>query len=137
MPEFLESYRRHECLWNPGDPDYSKNTARQRAYAAMVEDLGLEGLTIADVSTKIKTVRTRYGMELRKVKASERSGAGAGDIYRPRLIWFHDADAFLRPVTTPKQSTSNLEVSRFNEHFGVPYALPVYLHSIARDRDLA
>lgn len=111
MSEFLEAYRRHECLWNPGAPDYFKNNARERAHASMVQDLALDGLTVADVRTKIKTVRTRYGMELRKVRASERSGAGVGEIYNPRLIWFHEADTFLRAVTTARESVSNLDVS--------------------------
>ena len=84
---------------------------RERALRNMLDDLSLPGLTVPDLKAKIKTVRTRYIAELAKIRTSERSGAGYGDIYRPRLFWFNTADAFLRVVSTPRQSSSNLGVS--------------------------
>ena len=111
VPRFLDSYRQYECLWNPGNSDYKGRTpAREKAYAAMLSDLGLPGLTVADIKAKIRTIRTRYAAELSKIRKSERSGAGTDDVYRPRLHWFKDADSFLRPVTTAKRSSSNLKV---------------------------
>ena len=109
MVSFLEAYRRQECLWNVRTAEYSKSVSREKAYSEMVEELNLPGLSIADVKNKIKTVRTRYMAELNKIRISEKSGVD--DIYEPRLFWFKHADLFLRSVSNPKPSSSNLKVS--------------------------
>ncbi|XP_031348360.1 uncharacterized protein LOC116174562 [Photinus pyralis] len=109
MELFLESYQRYECLWNNKCSDYSKSNVREKAYLSMLADLNLPGLTVPDIKAKIKTIRTRYGAELCKIKNSERSGASADDVYEPRLFWFKLADVFLRSICTPKESSSNLK----------------------------
>ncbi|KAF6207998.1 hypothetical protein GE061_016447 [Apolygus lucorum] len=96
---FLKVYKRYECLWDKKCPKYSKTRARDKAYASMIADLNIPGLTVLDIKSKIKSVRTRYASELTKVRNSELSGA---KLYEPRLFWFKDADSFLRQVTFTK-----------------------------------
>ena len=96
--DFLEAYRKYGALWDSSCPEYRNGTARERASVGMVEDLSLEGLTVEDVKSKIKSIRSRYGAELGKIRRSERSGAGVQDVYKPRLFWFTPADNFLRTV---------------------------------------
>lgn len=111
VPQFLELYRGSDCLWNPHSRYYSNKVRRGQACRRIAEEFNLPGLTEEDVRKKIRTIRTRYVSEVAKIRRSERSGAGVADVYKPRLFWFSEADAFLRPVLEAKQSTSNLEVS--------------------------
>ena len=112
MAKFLEAYQRNELLWNVRSKDYHNKIRRQAAVSTMVKELNLPNLTDSDVVAKIKTVRSSYGAELKKIRASERSGAGTDDIYKPRLKWYQAADAFLRDVCFPNKSSSNLKVSQ-------------------------
>lgn len=111
MRTFLETYQRHECLWNVKHGDYHNKSRRNTAVLSMLKDLNLPGATVEDVHKKIKTVRSTYKTELNKIRNSERSGAGTDDVYKPQLAWFRLADAFLRNVSLPRKSCSNLKVS--------------------------
>lgn len=115
---FLESYRRHECLWNTLLADYKNQTMRRRAIESMIEDLrplmskeDLHLLTEKSLGFKIKSLRSSYHKELKKIEQSEKSGAGVLDVYKPRLFWFELADSFLRKSCRPTPSSSNLGVS--------------------------
>jgi hypothetical protein len=60
---------------------------------------------------KNKNNRTRYSLELAKIRKSEKSGAGSNGLYVPRLFWFKQADSFLRDVCTPKDNSPDMQVS--------------------------
>ena len=54
----------------------------------------------ADIKAKLRNLRTQYGKELGKVKASVVSGAGTNSVYEPS--WrFYDSLHFLRDSITP------------------------------------
>jgi len=105
---FLDQYRQHECLWNIISDNYKNRERREEAYESMRSALNLPGLSVDDIKTKIKTVRTNYKSELNKIINSEKSGAGLADVYIPRLFWFKKADEYLRGVSVAKNSISNL-----------------------------
>ena len=118
MIPLLQSYRRNECLWNNTLKDYSNTVKRANAIARVVEDLrphlraaDLHLLDADRVAKKLNSTRTAYRRELKKIEESERSGAGANDIYVPKLVWFNLADTFLRRACRPTPSISNLRVS--------------------------
>ena len=49
------------------------------------------------------------GQELTKIEISpKKSGAGADDVYQPKLAWFKRADIFLKYFVPSKTITSNL-----------------------------
>lgn len=103
---FLDQYRQYECLWNISSDSYKNRDQRDKAYESMCSALSLPGLSVNDIKTKIKTIRTNYKSELNKILKSEKSGAGLNDVYVPRLFWFKKADEFLRGVA--KNRISNL-----------------------------
>ncbi|KAJ8896977.1 hypothetical protein PR048_002323 [Dryococelus australis] len=86
MPLFIEAYQWYECLWNSKRSDYSKSNVREKAYTAMATDLNLPHLTVADIKAEMKTIRTRYGAELTKIRNSEISGVGADDVYCAPIV---------------------------------------------------
>lgn len=49
------------------------------------------------VRAKINSFRTSYCKKLNKVKSNQKSGAGANDIYKPRLWYFYEIDFFKKP----------------------------------------
>ena len=109
---FVQAYRSRECLWDSRCRAYSNKALRAKAYDSMIRSLKLPNLlTAKDVIAKVKTVRTLYGKELAKIRSSEKSGAGAEDVYVPAGEWFAEADAFLRRGAEPRQSSSTLDVS--------------------------
>jgi len=60
---------------------------------------------------KIKSIKNVYRQELARIEKSKKSGAGADDVYQPKLAWFKRADIFLKNVVSSR-TTSNL-VSTF------------------------
>lgn len=114
MAPFLEAYRAHPCLWDAGCSGYGDRNLRDKALAQIVADMNVPDLTIGAVRAKIKSVRSQYGAELQRIKDSERSGTGVADVYKPRLFWFPQADAFLRPSLIPRASSSNLQGARLH-----------------------
>ncbi|MPC82559.1 hypothetical protein E2C01_077232 [Portunus trituberculatus] len=60
------------------------------------------------VVKKINNLRTTYRKELKKVQASKKSGAGAYDVYVPKL-WYFENLAFLHDQETPREGLTNIE----------------------------
>lgn len=60
---FLDQCRQHECLWNVGIDSYKNRETREKAYESMRSALNFPGLSVDDIKTKIKTVRTNYKSE--------------------------------------------------------------------------
>lgn len=81
---------------------------REKSYEAIRSGMEIATLTTNDIKTKIKNIRTTYKVELNKIIKSNKSGTGTDDLYKPKLFWFAQADAFLRDVSVPKASQSNL-----------------------------
>ncbi|CAD7078408.1 unnamed protein product [Hermetia illucens] len=85
--EFIELYRSFTCLWLVKSKEYSDRNKKDLAYIELVKKFK-EFDPSADRNTvvkKINALRTVYKKELSKVKSSEKSGAGADDIYKPSL----------------------------------------------------
>lgn len=108
IDQFLDEYRQQECLWNISSDSYKNRDTRDKAYESICSALNLPGLSVNDIKTKIKTMRTNYKCELNKILKSQKSGAGLSDVYLPRLFWFKKADEYLRGVSVAKNSISNL-----------------------------
>lgn len=75
---------------------------RDRAFEAIVKELGFVKLTVDDLKAKLYIICTLYSYELSNVEKSlEFVGTGVYEIYVPKLFWYQQADAFLRSVPTP------------------------------------
>ena len=68
----VELYREHECLWNM-KPSYSNNQMRVGALEKVVEEMGIEGFTVADARQKLKSLRNTYNQQLQKIEKSRKS----------------------------------------------------------------
>lgn len=64
------------------------------------------------METKIKNIKDAYWHEANNDKKSRKSGAGAENVYKPKLNGFDETDSFLRNIKTSRASSSSL-VSTF------------------------
>jgi hypothetical protein len=75
---FVEEYLKHHCLWNTDSTKYRSKVEKTVAYQKLASDFEL---TIEEVKTKIRSLRTTYKQEQNKIISIEN--------YKPRLSWFH------------------------------------------------
>ncbi|XP_050684976.1 uncharacterized protein LOC126979606 [Leptidea sinapis] len=54
---------------------------------------------VKEVETKIKSIRSTYAQELKKIKDSSKCGSGTDDIYKPTIKWFDMLHQALNSVT--------------------------------------
>lgn len=107
--EFIELYRSFTCLWLVKSKEYSDRNKKDLAYIELVKKFK-EFDPSADRNTvvkKINALRTVYKKELLKVKSSEKSGAGADDIYKPSL-WYFDRLHFLNDQDFARPSRNTM-----------------------------
>lgn len=107
MLKFLELYHKHDCLWNHRLDTYKNRDARESALGSIIKEMEIDGLTIADLKNKIKTIRTMYKKEHSLVCKSKKSGMSTDEIYAPKLFWYKTADLFLNNVTNSRDTSSN------------------------------
>lgn len=107
---FLEMYSTYDVLWDIRNTNYSSKLIRD----ANLEDLriklnavGIHAPTMEFLRKKIKNLKTVYRQEIAKIEKSKKNGAGVDDVYRPRLVWFSTADAFLHNVIKTRSTTLN------------------------------
>ena len=54
--KFVELYREHWCLWNIMKPSYRNNQMRVGSLEKLVQEIGIEGFTVADTRQKVKSL---------------------------------------------------------------------------------
>lgn len=69
----------------------------------------IKGLTTTDLSKKMNSLRTYYGREVGKEKASRTSGKGTNDVYNSRWPFFNSLH-FLRDNITPRKTISTISI---------------------------
>lgn len=109
LPKFIEMYRQMPCLWKIKSKEYSDRNKRHEALGKLVE-LCKPICMSADmnyVRNKIANLRTVFKRELNKIVDSQRSGAGADDIYVPRL-WYFESLRFLTEQVDARSSICTL-----------------------------
>ncbi|KAG5896200.1 hypothetical protein JTB14_006648 [Gonioctena quinquepunctata] len=90
---FLDLFRNYPCLWDASSAGYINRNAKDAAYNELLQRLEERGLKsgLVPLKRKIKSLRDTYRSEVYKIKKSKKSGAGADDVYKPRLVWFSAA----------------------------------------------
>ena len=80
------------CLWKVNSDDYRDRNLRTAAYLKLIIKLKeIEpSTTRKSVVSRINNMRSSYRKELKKIRASTRTGAGADDVYVPTLWYFAD-----------------------------------------------
>ncbi|KAG8304573.1 hypothetical protein J6590_090516 [Homalodisca vitripennis] len=76
--------------------DYINRNVKETAYNKLLENVINTGMpaTVELLKKKIKSLRDTYRKELSKIKKSIKSGAGANEVYKPKLVWFPTAEVF-------------------------------------------
>lgn len=108
--EFIELYEAFPCLWKIKSVEYRDRNKRNKAYEELLKkykDIDKDA-TVQTVKNKIDSMRASFRRELKKIKDSQRSGAGEDEIYCPHL-WYFQHLQFLIDQETPRESTSNVE----------------------------
>lgn len=108
--EFIRLYRSLPATWKIKSDLYKNIILKQECYIQLTNKLKEIDPT-ADINTtkkKINTLRTNYRRELKKVLASEKSGAGTDDIYLPS-VWYFDEFEFLRDHEMQMSGTSTMD----------------------------
>ncbi|XP_054259572.1 uncharacterized protein LOC128984291 [Macrosteles quadrilineatus] len=111
LTQFIEMYQSLPCLWQVSSKDYSNNIAKRNAYDQMTQ-LCIKvnpNANVDWVKKKIKSIRTVFRKEVKKVEGSKKSGAGVDSIYVPKL-WYYDKLMFTLDETVPRQSLSSIEI---------------------------
>ncbi|XP_026318602.1 uncharacterized protein LOC113229273 [Hyposmocoma kahamanoa] len=106
--KFIELYRSYECLWNTEHEHYKNRDARNAALNAFAREFGSEEFGPKEISGKIKNIRSQYLQEKKKVSSSLGTGAGAENVYVPKLPWYNSLDSFLRKSSEFRTTFSNL-----------------------------
>ncbi|XP_072384016.1 uncharacterized protein [Diabrotica undecimpunctata] len=96
--KFLEVYEQHTCLWDIRSNRYKDRNSRMDAYKNIATTMAIDGFQADNVKAKIRSLRNAYTLELAKILKSKKFGAGADDIYKPKVPWFPVADRILHGV---------------------------------------
>ncbi|KAK4876607.1 hypothetical protein RN001_009113 [Aquatica leii] len=76
----------------------------------MQEIMAIEGFGVIEIKNKIRALRSTYLQELKKIKDSKKSGAGADSVYVPHVKWFADMHSFLQCLDNKRPTQDNLIV---------------------------
>ncbi|MCL4170411.1 UNVERIFIED_CONTAM: hypothetical protein GTU68_062387 [Idotea baltica] len=110
LTEFIRLYKVNTCLWQVKSTDYSNRDKRASAYQSLV-DLCIKVNPKCDVNfvkKKIANLRNAFRKEHAKVESSKKSGAGANDIYMPKL-WYYKLLEFTADHEEPLESFCSID----------------------------
>ncbi|KAG8285608.1 hypothetical protein J6590_077031 [Homalodisca vitripennis] len=107
--KFVKLYRDHGLLWNCHDASYKNRKARVRALASIARAMKMANFGPADVSRKIKNLRSTYAQEVQKIVKSTRGPPE--DIYTPAMPWFPIMDDIIRNIIVPGKVGPGMESS--------------------------
>jgi len=132
--EFFQEYNNCPELWKVRSASYKNKQLRNKAWLKLFEIYKTieSSATMVSLKNKISNIRTCYRRELKKVVDSERSGAGADEIYVPSL-WYFDLLSFLTDNEIPVAGVSSLDVDDENEDIEVSNQ---FLNNIRTWRDI-
>lgn len=92
---FMRIYRDNERLWNIHHPDYRNRELRRASLRSFVQILRIPNFTVGDVVKKIKSLRSTYYLEMKKITTSG-VDAGGTPLYTPSMKWFREMDIIMQ-----------------------------------------
>lgn len=101
--QFIALYKENSCLWDITLDDYKNKAMRQSALENILEGMKIENMTVDDVKSKIKSIRSTYCLELDKIEKSTVFG-GCGNVYEPKMKWFAEFDSFIKNVMVKRKA---------------------------------
>ena len=98
-----------EMLYNVTHHDYHNNNKRNAALKRIADEM-VSDVTFAQVKDVMKSLRTIYLKERRKIDESRGTGKGAHEIYVSKWKFINELH-FLQPYTRPVHTESSLSKS--------------------------
>lgn len=116
MTEFIEIYKTHTCLWQVKSPEYSNRDKRDSAYKSLLTFCQTVNpdCDVSFVKKKIANLRNAFRKEHAKVRKYTKSGAGANEIYVPKL-WYYKLLAFTGDHEEPRESFCSIDSADHDE----------------------
>lgn len=107
MIEFFDVLKNENAIWQTKSEKFKDKVEKQKSWEKLVTKWKEvdKNATVDVVKKKYNCLRTTYRRELQKMRKSERSGAGAEDIYVPSL-WYFDHLNFLLDQETQLEGIS-------------------------------
>jgi hypothetical protein len=110
LSELIILYRSVPCLWRVKSKEYLDRNSKDKAWDSIVEKFReVDPETDkGSVVKKINSLKTSWRRENKKIRESMRSGAGADDVYVPKL-WYFDLLNYIEDEETPRDSLTNMD----------------------------
>lgn len=99
--QFIESYKRNNCLWDRGCPGYRNRNKREQALEEIASEFDT---SVTEVKRKIHNLRNQFNQEFLKIIKSHKEG---GD-YESKWIHFQA----LKFIVTGNTASRNNYVSK-------------------------
>lgn len=107
----MEIYQTEPVLW---DPSHRFHKDKKHLHDAWVRISEQVELSVPELKKKRDSMMATYRGHLRKIKNSQKSGAGAEAVYRPIWFAFDLMNSFLQQLYECKKTTNTeTEVSLF------------------------
>ncbi|XP_055904024.1 uncharacterized protein LOC129939870 [Eupeodes corollae] len=109
--ELIFHYEMYPILYNPRHPYFLKRVKKMDAFKSIrtaLKPLDQQNMTLDAIERKIHELQTQFCKEFCEVNRSQKSKAGTGDIYIPKL-WCYDQLYFLEPYCKTIKSVANIE----------------------------
>lgn len=129
--KFVQEYIKYECLYNVKCAEFKNKRLRDAALLKLSEAMEIPDFGPKEAYNKIRSLKSTFSQEHKKVKDSIKSGAGIDDIYVPNIKWYKVMDDALKAVNVGEcRETSSNMVS-------IPYVLCFFFHrTTGRQRKL-
>ena len=103
----IKQYKENPCLYRKSHENYNDAPARRAALESIRESMGIPNATVEDIRRKLKSLRSTFMQEYKKVK----NGQETEEQYIPRLIWYQEMASFIPydPETSLDEITLNYE----------------------------
>ena len=110
IEKLIDLYEKNPCLWNIFDNSYQKRDVKERALAAIANELDVQ---ITDIKSKWNAIRRQFGRELNKVKSSK-SGQSTDNLHVSQwMFWVQ----FLQSMMKTTKSRDTLSIG--NDSFQI------------------
>ncbi|KAF5274918.1 hypothetical protein FQA39_LY18696 [Lamprigera yunnana] len=111
ISECIEVYHSLPALWNIKSKDYSNRIKKNEQYNNLLRKYReyYPDADKAQLVKKFNSLRTNFRKELKRMKDSEKSGAGSDDIIEPTL-WYFEEMNFLVGQEEPSTSQSTIQI---------------------------
>ncbi|RZF48322.1 hypothetical protein LSTR_LSTR010285 [Laodelphax striatellus] len=114
--KLIREFAAKECLWNRKAPSFKNKEAKEEALNSIAENMNIPGFGVNEVKRKMRTLRSTFYQEKKKINNSLQSGADGDSVYTTNLAWYNEMKELLSCIhdsqsENPSRLTLNHEVN--------------------------